>query len=284
MQGRPIENCGAGTSDPQNVNSIYFDTAAKVVKFYSSSGTSSEVSLPVAICTANGQIASIDQLFNGFGFIGNTMFVLPGVSGLIPNGRNTDGTLNNNTVTVSALRMLSFSSQSQSIFGLTATSLFSSTNAVYNAADNKNYSTTSGNYLGFCNCGTLTTDSVGNITSLFVKLPFHALDYNYFEEVLSGMDYVVDSYADASGNWYRVYKSGWVEQGGLSNTMNGSTLITVTFLKPMADANYATNIAPTPGGVYTGCGVGEKTSTSMQLANTSQAVVKLCWFIMGQGA
>ena len=232
LQGRPIANCSAGTSDPQTPNTIYYDTANNVINFYTSGGAQSEVSFPIAICTATGQISSIDQIFNGFGYIGNTMFALPGVSGLIPNGRNSDGTLNNTAVTISALRTLSFSTQTQSDFGLTATAIFSSANAVYNAVDNKNYNTTTGNFLGFVNCGTVETDSTGSITSLTPKTAFNALDYNYFEEVLSGMDYVVDSYTDASGNWYRVYKSGWLEQGGFYASSANSEI--KSFLKPFS--------------------------------------------------
>lgn len=241
--------------------------------------------MPVCITTsAGGKITSIDQVFNGFGYIGSTMFALPGVSGLIPNGRNADGTLNNMAVTISALRTLSFSTQTQSDFGLTATTIFTSANAVYNAVDNKNYNTSTGNYLGFVNCGTVETDSTGVITSLNPKTTFHALDYNYFEEVLSGMDYVVDSYTDASGNWYRVYKSGWVEQGGITQSLTGSSKETVTFLKPMANNLYSTNIPSTPGGLYTGAGVDSKTTTSMDVNNTSQATVQLSWIIEGHGA
>ena len=40
-------------------------------------------------------IATIIQVFNGFGYIGSTIFALPGVEGLIPNYRNVDGSLNN---------------------------------------------------------------------------------------------------------------------------------------------------------------------------------------------
>ena len=52
--------------------------------------------------------------------------------------------------------------------------------------------------------------------------------------VSSNIDYVVDSYQ--SGNdWYRLYKSGWVEQGGFSS---GDNWRTVNLLKTMADTNY----------------------------------------------
>ena len=231
-----LANCSSGTSDPQTENTVYYNTSTKTVSYYASANTPTEVSLPLGVCTASGQITSVDQVFNGFGFIGNTMFELPGVSGLIPNGRNADGTLNNRAVTVSSLRTLSFSNQTQSDFGLTATVIFSSDKAVYNAVDNKNYNNSTGNYLGFANCGTVETDSTGVITSLKPKTAFHALDYNYFEEVLSGMDYVVDSYTDASGNWYRVYKSGWLEQGGFGTNNAGN--VTITYLKPFSSNSY----------------------------------------------
>ena len=50
-------------------------------------------SFPICIFSTNtGIITSIDQVFNGFGYIGGTLFALPGVKVQTPNGRNTDGT------------------------------------------------------------------------------------------------------------------------------------------------------------------------------------------------
>lgn len=47
--------------------------------------------------------------------------------------------------------------------------------------------------------------------------------------------YVVDSYSDDSGNWYRVYSDGWVEQGGI---LQQKGQLTVNLLKPMKDIKY----------------------------------------------
>ena len=48
--------------------------------------------LPVCLATASsGTITSIDQVFNGFGYIGSTVFALPGIKCLVGNGRNPDG-------------------------------------------------------------------------------------------------------------------------------------------------------------------------------------------------
>lgn len=52
------------------------------------------------------------------------------------------------------------------------------------------------------------------------------------EKLQKGADYVVESYNDGA-NWYRLYKSGWVEQGG-----SASTIANITLLKPMKDTNY----------------------------------------------
>lgn len=43
------------------------------------------------------------------------------------------------------------------------------------------------------------------------------------------IDFVVESYSDANGNWYRRYKSGWLEQGGRVNITGDGTY---TFLQP----------------------------------------------------
>jgi hypothetical protein len=46
-------------------------------------------------------------------------------------------------------------------------------------------------------------------------------------------DYVVERYYDEQGNWYEVWKSGRLRQGGIKEG-SGS----VTFLKPFINANY----------------------------------------------
>jgi hypothetical protein len=51
---------------------------------------------------------------------------------------------------------------------------------------------------------------------------------------------VVDSYYDSTtGDWWREYDDGWVEQGGRRNyTTGGDTTATVNLHKPFADTNY----------------------------------------------
>ena len=57
--------------------------------------------------------------------------------------------------------------------------------------------------------------------------------------VPSNYDYVVESYNDGT-NWYRKYKSGWLEQGGQfrTPTTQRQTWGVITFLKPFSNTNY----------------------------------------------
>lgn len=78
---------------------FWYDTMNNRIKFTYDNGThwsSYNMSLPIAdLLNAYGKIFGIEQIYNGFGFIGSIMYALPGTKGLIPSGRNDDGTLNN---------------------------------------------------------------------------------------------------------------------------------------------------------------------------------------------
>lgn len=99
-----VSLCGSGPSLPADGNTykVFFNTTdSKIYRWDSSAWVEWSVAFPLAIITvSSGAISSIDEVFNGFGYIGSTVFVLPGVKGLIPNGRNADGSLKNNTMTV----------------------------------------------------------------------------------------------------------------------------------------------------------------------------------------
>ena len=95
----------SGTSWTPKTYSFWYDTNANLVKLFTADTSTPKcsVSLPIAVITtaSGGSVKSIDQVFNGFGYIGSTVFALPGVKGLIPNGRNADGSLKNVEFTVS---------------------------------------------------------------------------------------------------------------------------------------------------------------------------------------
>ena len=56
------------------------------------------------------------------------------------------------------------------------------------------------------------------------------------------IDYVVEwkSPTSSDPSWYRLYKSGWIEQGGKypDNGTGSTEQITVTYPKPFIDTNY----------------------------------------------
>ena len=88
----------SGTGTPTNPWTTYYNTNENKVYRYQTNITTPvyQSSFPIAkISFSNGTITSINQIFNGFGYIGSTVFALPGVRGLTPNGRNADGSLKN---------------------------------------------------------------------------------------------------------------------------------------------------------------------------------------------
>ena len=65
---------------------------------------------------------------------------------------------------------------------------------------------------------------------------------NHFVQLQSGVaqadvDYVIESYQNGT-SWYRVYKSGWCEQGGLVVNITPNQWTFVALLKEYADTNY----------------------------------------------
>ena len=93
---------------------LWYDTTNNLIKGHISDSTwgSGGHSLPFAIVhrTINIGYDSIDQVFNGSGFIGTTAFVLPGVKLEYTLGRNSDGTYKNYTYTTPSVYTTTISS------------------------------------------------------------------------------------------------------------------------------------------------------------------------------
>lgn len=87
-----------------DINICYYDTDLNKM-FVSINGADyveTYLSLPFALVSMNnGTFVSIDQVFNGFGYIGSTIFALPGVKGLSPNGNDSlTGIKKNNIISI----------------------------------------------------------------------------------------------------------------------------------------------------------------------------------------
>ena len=89
----------SGTAKPSTgTNQVFYNTQDNTIKRYTN-GTDLgfTYSLPIAMIIANGSstVGSIYQIFNGFNYIGSTIFTLPNIKMLASNGRNQDGTYQN---------------------------------------------------------------------------------------------------------------------------------------------------------------------------------------------
>ena len=152
-------------------------------------------SYPLGIITVSGgAISSIDQVFNGVGYIGSTIFAFPGVKGLIPNGRNADGTLKNSALSISSIITTTFSdSQNNVDLVLQETTFWDREQTIVKSASE--IGTATGNYyivdenrFVFSLAGALSsqnrivigkiTTTSGVISDLQLKTVFHAVDLN----------------------------------------------------------------------------------------------------------
>ena len=76
---------------------LWYDTTTNFIKRTTDTGatwTIAKTSFPVCLYTRleGGTVSGVDTVFNGFGYIGSSVFVLPGVKVRIPNGVDTNGT------------------------------------------------------------------------------------------------------------------------------------------------------------------------------------------------
>lgn len=178
---------------------LWYDTTNNVFKKTNDSGSTwniaQNITFPIGIATFNSGVAtSIDQIFNGCGYLGSTRYILPGIELLCPNGRNPDGSLNNSKIINSAIDVYSFS-------GKTTTYIFKGsgrnsyqpyfvqnekpkTNGVwYSPAENIMRLSTDGiNWTQIVQAlvGILKTGTNGIIESFDIKNTFNAVDYNEY--------------------------------------------------------------------------------------------------------
>ena len=231
--------CFSGTSEPSSSTDgdMWYDTTNNVIKRKVSGSWVSGYSLPFCIA-AEGVPEGIYgpvQVFNGFGYIGSTVFALPGVAGLIANGKNADGTLKSTYFKTTSVLTGTPSNGTRCLtirqnlldFPLSANvSYDSDTNYVFNSTN-----------IYPAVVFDITTISSGTLSSFNPNTVFHAVDYNEFAPVAEHFIVETRGPIGANGLWYRKYNDGWVEQGGhysFTNTVEG----TVNFLTAFADTHY----------------------------------------------
>ena len=246
----------SGSSQPSISYGFWYDTTNNVIKFTSNGSTwISGFSLPIA----KGSNTSIDQVFNGFGYIGSTVFALPGVKGLIPNGRNADGTLKNTEFTINNVLTeqlhdtvdvacyLHYNGQNtlelftwtgflnQYVYKLPSNPLkygryYNITDNLWYFYDGSNWNKGNSEQCCYLGKGFISSNKYNGIE---LRTPFHALDYND----LNNIPHIVETYVNGT-SWYRVYSDGWCEQGGANNSGDINGWQTVSFIKPYSNTDY----------------------------------------------
>ena len=183
---------GSGTTTPTSGYAAYYNTNDNKVYKINNGVVSGQSSFPIAIVTVSGgAISSIDQVFNGFGYIGSTVFVLPGVKALLPNYRNTDGTLKNIAKTISSVGVWSYTYGAQTCYlGLAnennRPNAYGKTVTRYDPDKNITIDLypTPNTYNSWGFVGEFTADSSNKITAFKVYNTFHAVDYSNLTKLL----------------------------------------------------------------------------------------------------
>ena len=184
----------APTTFDENGRAYWYDTTNNVVKRTEDSGTTwvSGYSFPIAMVDIiNGVgVSKIDQIFNGFGFIGNSIFALPGVVALTPNGRNKDGSLNNTKVIVSNVIVRTFKNTlSQNTALYIENNYISTLKAPGNYNFETNYNMNGQNVFKACHIGTCQLTQ-GTVSNFMIKNTFRAADYWDFNKLVKEVDNV----------------------------------------------------------------------------------------------
>ena len=226
-----------------------YDTESNSCGLYENDGKSHynlirNESFPICIFTvSNGAISSIDQVFNGFGYIGSTVFALPGVKGLVPNGRNTDGTLKNIATTMSSISVITNPDNNiNKIFLLNSGGVikqgnkwFISTTQPSFIENNDNfwynpdtnlvyYYRSSGNvnnrFIQITLGGYFAANASTQITSFNPRIAFRAIDYNdtdFIAHQVMPSNRRIDLTLGASGASYTAPADGWLVLNKLSS-------------------------------------------------------------------
>ena len=200
-----LSNNYSGTTEPSSSNWLFYNTSTNLLY---DQNKDVYKSFPLSVVSLNsGVVTSINQVFNGFGYIGSTVFALPGVKGLIPDGRNEDGSLKNIEFTIKTLKTFGYTGNvGQWLFGLNefggeiscikgfyyeqnSQPVVVNNNQIwYQPLENKFYYSDWQNTTNFIPkklsiVGEKTYDNNTNITSFNPKQPFRAVDWNDFPTI-----------------------------------------------------------------------------------------------------
>ena len=228
-----VNLAGSGTLT-DTTDSFYYRTNENKIWYRNNDLDTATYSFPIGVVNITNGIGVINQVFNGFGYIGATTFALPGIKFLTPNGRNEDGTLNNIERTTEQVIINNYTYQTTNHQQWFISHNGQFRNAYYYEQDEEPTLTNasvwyspSRNKMYWCNtiengwkhittvtmaADKINNDSNFNITSIDFKKPFTAIDKNE-TFWLSGLAMPSNKYMDltlgATGTKYIAPANGW---------------------------------------------------------------------------
>lgn len=176
----------SGSTQPSSptVGELWYDTTNNYCKRWSGSSWENR-SFPIAIVTvSDGAISSIDQVFNGFGYIGSSVFALPGIKGLKPNGRNSDGTLKSIYWTCNSVVVRTFpvsDNYTDVPLAFDGSSFYRILRTAYSYNQSKNYNYNNDYVWNTTVIGSID-ETAGVVSNFNIKPAFHAVDYSEFKQ------------------------------------------------------------------------------------------------------
>lgn len=256
-----ISNVCSGTTDTLGTTNYHFwyDTGNNIIKYYQTSGYAYNLSFPVCITTSNSssQVTSIDQVFNGFGYIGSTVFALPGVKVQFPDGRNEDGTCINGYYTNDSVK--TFSNISGTWCGevwLGIEGLGISNSLKYIPEENR-IKVTDGSYRNMCSLGYvfISSGKISSFTPCNVDSVANSNASNFSQagrSYLSGLGMPANQAQQltllASGQSYTAPSNGWFSVIAAPN--NGSYILLSRSDSTMRSFYQNTQVGAVAAGVF----------------------------------
>lgn len=185
----------SGTSTPGSTTSYasFYNTTTNMCLFDRNGWE--QITLPIMIVDRSAEVGytKVRQVFNGFGYIGSTIWVDKGVKGLIPNRRNEDYTLKNIEITTNAISTKSYvpnNTASNVYFGINNDGAITLNGLrKYDEKNNIIYNGT--NIHTMVECGIADFNKSG-ITSFTPKQPFRAIGNSEFDDLLQSNNKLFD--------------------------------------------------------------------------------------------
>ena len=204
----------------------------KVVLYSGANILGQNCSLPLLIVKSNGSYVheNVVQVFNGMGYIGSHAWIDKGVKGLVPNGRNSDGTLNNIEAKTNELMFVGVGYGTGIVNIAFNSSTFGLNDYYLDELNNVVRVTTDDVVRTLCIAGKLGVTS-GVITSLTLYTPFKAISKSSDKPWLSGLSMPSEKYIELElgeqGATYTAPANGWFAIRKTTGITNGSFTLAV---------------------------------------------------------